>query len=68
MSNAITAARITAAFLDANAPARRTSRSKPHHTEPAYYTATSTRAQRRQCSEGLPPADCNYFHDCLAGS
>ena len=34
-------------------------------SEPAYYVRTSTRAQRRLCREGLPLADCNFFHDCL---
>lgn len=60
------AARIAAAMAEANAPVRRTRASKPHRTEPSYYAATSTPAQRRECAEGLPPVDCNFFHDCLA--
>lgn len=65
MTHSITS-RIAAAVAEANAPARRTSRSKPHRTEPAYYERVSTRAQRRECVEGLPPADCNFWHDCQA--
>lgn len=60
------AARIAAAMAETTEPVRRTRRSKPHRTEPSYYAATSTPAQRRVCVEGLPPVECNFFHDCLA--
>ncbi len=65
MSRSVTD-RIQAAVAAADEPVRTSRRSRPHRTEPAYYQAVSTPKQRAQCREGLPLADCNYFHDCLA--